>query len=1555
MSSRRAGASKAAKALEATAKLRELREGGKRSRLDEVDEDADAIENVYDELDEEQYRALVQKRREDGADFVVNDDGEGYEDLGEEDDWTEANPNYSDDDEYDADGRRVAKATETAPKRVKLDAKEKARRANAKAKDKAGLLAGGVPKKKKLDDVAEEADTDALLEDILAGVDVDVGAPAVAAPVAPRRAVVPPAPVARPAPAPVLRRSPRKAAAIVTATRTKEVTPPSAKKSVKFEMDAEEEDLPTGDCGGFNADDDDQYEAAPAPMEEEPTPAAPTASAMDVDDDFVKPKHEQAPEKVSTLKTLDDEDLMLEESGPVTQDSAPVSFNGAELPQDADGSMPFFFMDAHEERESPGQVFLFGRIPVSNDANAQTVSACAVVQNMQRSMIVIPTPGTFDDPDGSLEELGQAMEDTRRDFKSNPDNEEKKAKAAEAKKALMKALIPTSAALREEVKEVLKARKIENFKISLVRRHYCFERKDIPRGPIFALKVKIPGTAVAFPSDMKGKHFIAVMGTQAPMLELLTLKSKLKGPSWISLHGATVVPQDKQKSWCKLELALPLAHKGVRPQVSSMTLRRESPRLTVASLNLQTIINQQTNVNEIAVASVEYLRDVSCDGATTAADLRKGLRHFTVVRKLDGLEMPPNWQQTVTHENSTNPIAKRTGSVVLASQTSELGLLNFLLAKLHQLDPDVIVGHNIGGFNLDVLLRRLQANKIGHWSRIGRMKRTRMPNINGTGGAYGGGASMGALQCIAGRLLADTYLSAKDILNKEVSYTLSSLSETQLGVRRLEVANSDIPNHYQDANSLMHLIKCTEQDAKLSLHLMFKMEVIPLTKQLSNIAGNMWSKTLGHTRAQRVEYLLLHEFHSRKYIVPDRLSAKERRRVAAVNGNDEEDGGKKGPSYAGGLVLEPKKGLYDTFVLVLDYQSLYPSIIQEYNICYTTVNRHFNEGEESAVELPQSVADDRDFAVLPSVIKRIVDSRKEVKGLMGRESDPGRKKQYDLRQLALKLTANSMYGCLGFGASRFFAEPIAALITSQGRNILQRTVDLARSRCELDVIYGDTDSIMVNTKSHDFMQARALGNKLIRFVNMEYRKLVLEEDYVFKAMLLLKKKKYAALKVVQGPNNTKTTKLEMKGLDIVRRDWCPLVKELGTECLKELLECGEDIEDRVNTIHDELRKVRADMVANQINIEKYVITKQLTKSVDEYPDAKHQAHVMVAKRRLEAGKQDGVKAGETVPYIIALESDMSLQDIADGKAGSSGGKGLAERAFHPEEVIERGLKVDLHYYLSQQVHPVISRLCTPIEETDGAKMAECLGLESNKFRAQLRAADDEFDDAYSGGSFALEDEERFKDCKPLELRTQDGTVFKFCGVRQVLDGKISADAALAPSTPGGSDKENTQANSQTLSKIMPMVSPAAFANQVRLAVREHIKEYYAAPLRSDDDVDANTTRNIALRVHHSDDNLTGTLNADPLSKGTMRKTIREEDLYNQLLYYKRLLSTEDALRSEKDKTTRDEKHVKILGTTLEAAVNRAHDALNGIMDKCSYRWISLAELFYATKTSMATK
>lgn len=132
-------------------------------------------------------------------------------------------------------------------------------------------------------------------------------------------------------------------------------------------------------------------------------------------------------------------------------------------------------------------------------------------------------------------------------------------------------------------------------------------------------------------------------------------------------------------------------------------------------------------------------------------------------------------------------------------------------------------------------------------------------------------------------------------------------------------------------------------DSYFQSMIMFQLMVLPLTKQLTNVAGNMWSRTLGGARAERNEYLLLHEFHNSKYICPDK-SFQERRADEDEDDSHEQQakGSKRKPAYAGGLVLEPKKGFYDNVVLLLDFNSLYPSIIQEYNICFTTVERDYS-------------------------------------------------------------------------------------------------------------------------------------------------------------------------------------------------------------------------------------------------------------------------------------------------------------------------------------------------------------------------------------------------------------------------------------------------------------------------------------------------------------------------------------------------------------------------------------------------------------------------------------
>lgn len=144
-------------------------------------------------------------------------------------------------------------------------------------------------------------------------------------------------------------------------------------------------------------------------------------------------------------------------------------------------------------------------------------------------------------------------------------------------------------------------------------------------------------------------------------------------------------------------------------------------------------------------------------------------------------------------------------------------------------------------------------------------------------------------------------------------------------------------------------------------------------------------------------------------------------------------------------MFEPRSGLYDNFILLLDFNSLYPSIIQEYNICFTTTyvktdysnesgNMEIdgNEGEDGGNSRDSEVVIMDNVGILPSVLKRLVELRIKIKKAIGTETNELRKSQLKTRQLALKLIANSIYGCIGSTYSRFHCKYIASYITQQG-------------------------------------------------------------------------------------------------------------------------------------------------------------------------------------------------------------------------------------------------------------------------------------------------------------------------------------------------------------------------------------------------------------------------------------------------------------------------------------------------------------------------------------------
>ena len=195
---------------------------------------------------------------------------------------------------------------------------------------------------------------------------------------------------------------------------------------------------------------------------------------------------------------------------------------------------------------------------------------------------------------------------------------------------------------------------------------------------------------------------------------------------------------------------------------------------------------------------------------------------------------------------------------------------------------------------------------------------------------------------------------------------------------------------------------------------MMHLQIVPLTKQLTTIAGNLWFRSLQNARAERNEWLLMHEFYGRKFLCPDKKQLNSREAKKSMFGNEDVKGGgeeakgkgkgkkRQKAKYGGGLVLEPKAGFYDSIILLLDFNSLYPSIIQEYSLCFTTVNRRHSknyDGSEAKalsvaqldgdevdpmmggedVELPEKTGTATKDAILPSVLKTLVEKRKLVK------------------------------------------------------------------------------------------------------------------------------------------------------------------------------------------------------------------------------------------------------------------------------------------------------------------------------------------------------------------------------------------------------------------------------------------------------------------------------------------------------------------------------------------------------------------------------------------------
>ncbi|KAH8674017.1 DNA polymerase alpha catalytic subunit [Xylariales sp. PMI_506] len=1454
--------SKVAGKRQRLAELKALRASGKKAFDSyEVQQEQD----LYEEVDENQYKKIVRERLNQD-DFVVDDNGEGYADDGREE-WDRVH-------QYDTESEdeRVIRGHDRKSDKRKRE-EDKAKK-DANDRDISDyFMKGRTAPQPKPKAVKTEAD-DKFLSDLLGEVDANI-----------------PAPVAR---APKMNRSAERRKARVLSP----VRQPAPKRTKTAQ------DLPLTpdefDDGGFVAPAEDDLPPARStdpevPMSDaEPAPSSPTAKAAErktqikaepVDDEdeemmelasagtinttsinmsasrpikkLAKPDPYLSPANSSPVKTAENaidsstwndvtSKLNVLNSSPTQSPSiGKIDYKNA---IEEDGSLNFFWTDYTEVN---GSLCLFGK--VLNKKTNTYVSCFVKVDNILRKLYFLPR---------QHRQRGGVITDDEVEMMD----------------------------VYSEVDEIMSKMNVGMHKIKACTRKYAFELPGIPKEAQY-LKLFYPYTKPQIAQEIVGETFSHVFGANTALFEQFVLWKDIKGPCWLKIKDADF-GAIKNASHAKLEVLV--EHPSM---VSSMTEADglDVPPLTMMSVAMRTIFNAKDNKQEILSVSARIYENVSLSDTTPAEKLP--CRTFTLIRPA-GQNFPLGFEKLAKE--------RKRGLIKLMKQESEI--LSFFLAQIDVVDPDVIMGHQLEGVDYSILLNRLHEKKTPQWSRLGRLRRAQWPSSMGKVG----GNVFAERQIMAGRLLCDLANDAgKSVMFKCQSWSLTEMCNLYLGgEKRRDVDNEvALKTWATEKGGLMDYITHMEADTHYIAALALRTQMLPLTKVLTNLAGNSWARTLTGTRAERNEFILLHEFHRNKYICPDKQSFKGRVKVEDEE-NEEAGDGKKKDKYKGGLVFEPERGLYDKFVLVMDFNSLYPSIIQEFNICFTTVERAGLSNDEDAVpEVPA----EQDQGILPKLISTLVSRRREVKNLMkNKNATPEQLATWDIRQLALKLTANSMYGCLGYTKSRFYARPLAVLTTFKGREILRSTKDLAESQA-LQVIYGDTDSVMINANVNSVEEALQVGKEFKKAVNERYRLLEIDIDNIFRRILLQAKKKYAAINLVEVPGGKWEEKMEVKGLDMKRREYCGLSKEISSRILNDILS-GDDTEVSIQRIHEYLRNISAKMREQAIPVQKYIIFTQLGKAPTDYPNADSMPQVQVALREIARGKN--VRRGDVISYVIT----------GDGKSSDP----VAKRAYTPQDVMktDSDLKVDVEWYIGKQIFPPVERLCANISGTSTSQLAEQLGLDVRRYANHSSSNQGNNNDLEIHPlESQIPDDIRFADCARLSLRCRK------CRSSSIFEGLL-ASSSKGQVTPKGVACPNCSA----------VIPPLSVVAQVEASIRAQTARYYEGWLVCDDASCAQRTRQVSVYGSRC----LGPKGLASGCLGRMRWEVSERDIYNQLVYFASLWDVkkikEKAVAGaaqqgvDKESVLALAEHNSIRFGTVKGVVDR-------YLDKCGRRWVAMDTLF----------
>ena len=618
---------------------------------------------------------------------------------------------------------------------------------------------------------------------------------------------------------------------------------------------------------------------------------------------------------------------------------------------------------------------------------------------------------------------------------------------------------------------------------------------------------------------------------------------------------------------------------------------------------------------------------------------------------------------------------------IIKSYDTEREMLMAFKEYLMEKDIDIITGWNIFGFDLEYIMKRAVMTECDQtFYEMSKMKNHSCELVYKKLSSSALGDNDLKILPMPGRFIFDLFHEVKKGYKLD-SYKLDNVSKLYLGDNKIDMPPKEMFARFveEDPVKLREVAEYCIKDTLLPHRLLSKLSILVNLLEMAKATWVPLCYLVERGQQIKVFSLLTKKAREMGFMVP-----------TISWGQYSAEG------YEGATVLDAQKGAYYTPITALDFEGLYPSIMMAHNLCYSSMV--MDSKYENIPGITYETFGFYKFAqdvpsLLPSILLELKQFRKQAKKDMA-QSTGALKEMYNGKQLAYKVSMNSVYGFTGASKGMLPCVQIASTVTLKGRSMIDETKAYVEKNFPgSKVRYGDTDSVMV-----EFDVGNRTGKEAIEYsweigerAAEECTKLFkapnnLELEKVYCPYFLYSKKRYAAKLWTKGKDgNMNMDYIDVKGLQLVRRDNTPHMREVCKELLDVVLESSDTGPPK------ELALQRAiELIEGDVPNEKLILSQGLSDSYKSKgfsvsinsPDIKdiNQAHVQVVRKMRERQPGSEPQSGDRVPYILI--------DTGDPKAKAF------EKSEDPKYAKDNNLKVDYNYYF---INKFLNPVCDLIE------------------------------------------------------------------------------------------------------------------------------------------------------------------------------------------------------------------------------------------------------------------